>query len=148
MSTNNSDSSSHHGQCLCGSVKYSVDKLEPNMGNCHCKMCRKFHGAAYATYAQAKSENFHWTAGVELIQNYVAENGTVRKFCKDCGSSLIFQDDINDKQEIVHFAAGTLDTEIEVKPSVHIYTESKANWLKLEDGLPKFEMDRKSKRLD
>jgi len=67
MSTNNSNS--QKGQCLWGSIKYSVDKLEPNMGNCHCKMCRKFHGAAYATYAKAKCENFHWLAGEDLIQN-------------------------------------------------------------------------------
>ena len=140
-------SDSHQGQCLCGSIKYSVDKLEPNMGNCHCKMCRKFHGAAYATYAQAKRENFHWTAGEDLIKDYVAENGTVRKFCKDCGSSLIFQDDISDNHEIVHFAAGTLDTEIEVTPNMHIYIESKANWLKLDDDLPKFETNINSKRL-
>ena len=86
---------SHSGQCLCGSVKYSVDSLEPNTGNCHCKMCRKFHGAAYATYAQAKRGNFHWLSGEESIQNYVGENNTVRKFCKVCGSSLIFEDNIH-----------------------------------------------------
>ena len=144
--SNSSDS--HHGQCLCGSVKYSVDKLEPDMGNCHCKMCRKFHGAAYATYAQAKHKNFHWISGEASIKNYIGENGTVRKFCKDCGSSLIFQDDITDNHDIVHFAAGTLDTEIEVSPDVHIYVESKANWLKLEDDLPKYETGRSSKRIE
>lgn len=133
------------GQCLCGSVKYSVDKLEANMGNCHCTMCRKFHGAAYATYAQAKSENFHWISGEDSIKNYIGENGTVRKFCSECGSSLIFQDDINDYHEIVHFAAGTLNTDIEVKPNVHIYMESKANWFEVEDDLPKHTMGRNSK---
>lgn len=137
----------HQGQCLCGTIKYSVDKLEPDMGNCHCKMCRKFHGAAYATYAQARGENFHWLAGEDSIQKYRGENGTVRKFCKHCGSSLIFQDDENDDQEIVHFASGTLDSDIDVKPNVHIYMESKANWLDLQDDLPKHETGRKSKRL-
>ncbi|MEH6456851.1 MAG: GFA family protein [Cocleimonas sp.] len=145
MSTNNDNS--HSGKCLCGLVKYTIDSLEPNMGNCHCKMCRKFHGAAYATYAQAKRENFHWIDGEDLIKNYVGENGTVRKFCSECGSSLIFQDDIIDNHEMVHFAAGTLDTDIEVEPDVHIYLESKANWLKLEDSLPKFETGRSSKRI-
>jgi hypothetical protein len=147
MSSKNKNS--YSGECLCGSVKYSVDYLEPNMGNCHCKMCRKFHGAAYATYAQAKRENFHWLSGEDSIQNYIGENGTVRKFCKQCGSSLIFQDDLDDSQDdpntIVHFAAGTLDTDIDIKPNVHIYMESKANWLKLKDSLPKFETGRNSK---
>lgn len=146
MSTNNSETIT--GQCLCGSIKYSVDKLEPNMGNCHCTMCRKFHGAAYATYAQAKFENFHWTKGEGTIKNYVAENGTVRRFCEECGSSLIFQDDTNDYQEIIHFAAGTLNSDIEVKPNVHIYMESKATWLDIGDDLPKHKTGRNSKRLD
>ena len=137
----------HSGQCLCGAIKYSVDKLEPNMGNCHCKMCRKFHGAAYATYAQAKRENFHWLSGEESIQNYVGENNTLRKFCSVCCSSLIFEDDINENGELIHFAASTLDTESEVKPNVHIYVESKANWLSIQDDLPKFEKGRDSTKL-
>ena len=66
----------------------------------------------------------------------------------DCGSSLIFQDDINENNEIVHFAAGTLDSEIEVTPDVHIYIENKANWFKIEDGLPKYETGRSSKRVE
>ena len=146
MSTKNSKI--YNGGCLCGSVKYTVDSIDANMSNCHCKMCRKFHGAAYATYAQTKSENFHWTAGKDLIQNYVADNGTVRKFCKNCGSSLIFQDDITDNHEIVYFAAGTLDSDIEVSPDAHIYIESKANWLNLKDDLPKFETGRSNKRVE
>ena len=135
------------GQCLCGTVKYTVDKLEPDMGNCHCKMCRKFHGAAYATYAQAKSENFHWISGEDSIKNFIAKNGTVRRFCSECGSSLVFQDDTNDYQAIIHFASGTLDTEIEIKPNVHIYLESKVNWIELTDDLPKHQTGRDSKQI-
>jgi len=108
------------GQCLCGLVQYSIDQLEPNMGNCHCMMCRKFHG----------------------------ENGTVRKFCSECGSSLIFQDDTNDYHEIIHFAAGTLNDDIEVRPDVHIYMESKVDWLDLNDDLPKHKTGRNSPNIE
>ena len=51
------------GSCLCGAIAYEVKELEPNMANCHCGMCRKFHGAAFATFGEAKSENFRWTRG-------------------------------------------------------------------------------------
>lgn len=135
------------GQCLCGSIKYSVDQLEPKMGNCHCTMCRKFHGAAYATYGEAKAENFHWLQGEENLQEYTAENGTIRKFCKNCGSSLIFQV-ANDTGKLVEFSLGTLDSDINQTPDVHIFTANKANWLELEDKLPKFEGDRYSKRFE
>ena len=111
-------------------------------------MCRKFHGAAYATYAQAKRENFNWLTGEESLKSYVGSNATVRKFCNECGTSLIFQDDIHDNHDLIYFAAATLDSEITNKPDVHIYLESKANWLSLNDDLPKFETNRNSNRID
>lgn len=137
----------YQGQCLCGTVKYTVDEIKPSMSNCHCSMCRKFHGAAYATYAQAKQEDFNWVSGETSIKRYKGENGSVRKFCENCGSSLTFQDDDNDNHEIIHFAAGTLVSDIDVTPDVHIYTASKANWLTLEDSLVKFEEGRNSKKM-
>ena len=38
------------GSCLCGAVTWEVSG-EPNTAyHCHCKICRKVHGAAFATY--------------------------------------------------------------------------------------------------
>ena len=132
------------GQCLCGGIKYEVDKLESKMGNCHCIMCRKFHGAAFSSYGGAKSEDFRWKAGKELLTPFVAENGTTRQFCKTCGSSLTFAEP-NDTGELVEFALGTLDSEITERPDVHIYTDFKANWFEVEDGLPCYSEGRDSK---
>ena len=144
MSTNNSNSLK--GQCLCGSIKYSVDKIEQRMANCHCIMCRKFHGAAFSTYGEALIENFHWIKGKEFLQGYKAENGTVRKFCKKCGSSMVFQVS-NDTGDLIEFSLGTLDSDIAGTPDVHVFMANKANWLKVEDDLPKYEGYRTSKPL-
>ena len=136
----------YKGQCLCGSIKYQVDKIEPKMGHCHCSMCRKFHGAAFATFGEAKRENFHWINGEDLLQSYRAENGTTRKFCKQCGSSLIFEAS-DDSTGVVEFSLGTLDSHLDASPDVHIFVGSKANWSKICDGLPQFDGDRRSKLL-
>ena len=125
------------GQCLCGQIKYQVNHIEPNLGHCHCKMCRKFHGAAFATIAEAKIENFHWLKGEGLLKSYFAKNNTERKFCSVCGSSMIFVPS-NDKGELIEFALGTLDADIDIKPDVHIFTQSKASWYEITDGLPQF----------
>ena len=61
------------------------------MAHCHCSMCRKHTGAALATYGEAKKENFRWNKGTELLESYVASNGTTRKFCRVCGSSMTFK---------------------------------------------------------
>lgn len=127
----------YKGQCLCGSIQYQVDKLEPRMGHCHCTMCRKFHGAAFATFGEAKTENFHWIKGEKLLKSYQAENDTIRQFCNNCGSSLIFKPS-NDDGKLVEFSLASLDDEIDLIPDAHIFTASKANWVVVCDGLPQF----------
>ena len=113
------------------------------MEHCHCSMCRKFHGAAFATFGETKRENFHWIIGKDLFQSYRAENGTTRKFCKQCGSSLIFEAS-DDSAGVVEFSLGTLDSHLDASPNVHTFVGSKANWSKICDGLPQFDGDRTS----
>lgn len=129
------------GSCLCGSVKYEVDRIEPRMGHCHCSMCRKFHGAAFATLGEAESRHFRWLAGEDKLEAYAAPNGTVRRFCKLCGSSMTFAS-ADDTGELVEFALGTLDSDIDLNPDAHIYVGSKANWVEISDDLPQYDAGR------
>lgn len=132
------------GSCLCGSIQYEASELSPLMAHCHCSMCRKFHGAAYATFGEARSENFRWTKGADLLQNYQAENGTTRQFCSRCGSSLIFINS-NGNNEVVQFALATLDVPIAERPDAHIFTAYKADWSVICDGLPCHQESRNEK---
>ncbi len=131
----------YKGQCLCGAVKYELDKLEPNMGNCHCSMCRKFHGAAFSTFGEAKASNFRWTEGEDQLKSYEAENGSVRQFCNNCGSSMTFAPS-TEASDVIEFSLGTLDSDIEQRPDAHIYTGSKANWVETCDELPQYKKGR------
>ena len=133
--------SPYKGQCLCGQVQYQVDKIEPRMGHCHCQMCRKFHGAAFATFAEAKIENFHWLKGESLLKTYKGHNNTLRKFCSHCGSSMIFVPS-NDDGKLIEFSLGTLDSGINNKPDAHIFTQFKSSWYDINDTLPQFKKGR------
>ena len=133
----------YKGQCLCGSIKYGVDKIEPKMAHCHCKMCRKFHGTAFSTYGEALKENFHWLEGEELLKVYKASNGTKRKFCKHCGSSMTFSP-AGDDGSVIEFSLGTLESPIEQRPDVHVYVSSKADWVEINDDLPQHQRGRDS----
>jgi hypothetical protein len=42
-----------HGSCLCRSVSWQLRKPFEQMSHCHCSMCRKSHGAPFATYVAA-----------------------------------------------------------------------------------------------
>lgn len=122
------------GQCLCGGIQYQAANLEAHsMAHCHCSMCRKFHGAAYATYASVKAVHFQWLKGQELLKAYTASNGTVRQFCSHCGSSLTFAP-ANTDGSVVEIALGTVDTPVPYTVNTHIYCAYKANWSVIEHG--------------
>jgi len=134
----------YQGQCLCGTIKYEIDEIESQMAHCHCSMCRKFHGAAFSTYGEAKTECFRWLEGLDSLKTYLADNGTKRKFCERCGSSLIFVPSA-DGGKFVEFSLGTLDSEIDIKPDAHVFSCSAASWYEINDSLPKFTEGRDSK---
>jgi len=131
----------YKGQCLCGAIKYEVDEIKPKMGNCHCSMCRKFHGAAFSTFAEASHKDFRWIDGENLLKSYVASNGSVRQFCQNCGSSMTFaaSEEVSD---LIEFSLGTLDSDIDIRPDAHVYTSSKANWVEICDDLPQYNRSR------
>ncbi len=135
------NSANYHGSCLCGQVRYCVTELEAEIGHCHCTMCRKFHGAPFATYAGSKHADFTWLAGEEKLSDYVAPNGTTRRFCGECGSSLVFIPK-GAKGRIVEFSLASLDTEINQRPDAHIYVANKANWYHITDPLPQHQAGR------
>ena len=135
------------GACLCGAVKYEVAALENAMANCHCSMCRKFHGSAFATFGEARVENFRWTSGEHYLKSYIADNGTTRRFCQHCGSSMTFAP-ANDPGVYVEFALGTLETPLQQKPNAHIFVDYKATWFDISDELTQFREGRGSELLD
>lgn len=136
----------YRGSCLCNTIRFEVDEFEPQTGNCHCSMCRKFHGAAYATLAEARRENFRWIDGEDLIKGYTADNGTTRSFCSNCGSSLMFASP-NADPDLVEISLGCFDDEVPIRPDAHIYVASGAKWVHPEDNLPRYEAGRDSARI-
>jgi len=133
----------YRGSCLCGVVRFEIDEFLPQMAHCHCSMCRKFHGASYATIASVSRSKFRWVEGEDALKGYTAENGTTRTFCNHCGSSLTFSSP-RASDEVVEIALGTVDGDVAVEPDAHIFVGSGANWTVLNDGLPRYEEGRDS----
>ncbi len=134
----------YHGSCLCGSITFEVGGFGDQAANCHCTMCRKFHGAAYGTLVSVSG--LRWLSGKELLKDYVGVNGTVRSFCTDCGSSVGFR--LKDSSiENIELAISLFNDEIPVKIDAQIYTHYKANWVELQKGLPTHGDGRESDKL-
>jgi len=132
-------SEKYQGSCLCRGVEFSVDGFSGKAANCHCSMCRKFHGAAFGTLVDVSG--LTWLSGINFLKEFTAPNGTIRTFCSECGSSLGFRIKGAFFEEM-ELAIATLDGEIPVKIDAQIYTNYKANWCELQKNLPVFDQGR------
>lgn len=122
------------GSCLCGGIRFMVDAFAGQVAHCHCAMCRKFHGAAFATLASVTSSHFHWICGEDLLRHWTAPNQTTRSFCSICGSSLFFRSP-KAPEHILEVALGVIDGAVPVQPNAHIFVESAVNWFAAGDDL-------------
>jgi hypothetical protein len=118
------------GSCLCGEVRYASDGPIGPLGNCHCRTCRKAHGAAFATTARVPKAGFRWITGERSLASYESSPGKRRFFCSRCGSQLVAA---WDHESEVILRVGSLDTDPGTKPLIHIWTEA---WHELEAALP------------
>jgi hypothetical protein len=123
------------GSCLCGAVTYEVTGAFEFMGNCHCSICRKSHGAAFATWGIIKPEQFKWTSGEGSVQGYESSPGTTRCFCKKCGSRLVSKH----SGVVSEVAVGTVEGDPGTRPREYIFVGSKAPWHEITDSLPQHE---------
>jgi len=120
------------GSCLCGTVRYEISGAFSVAGHCHCGMCRKAHGAAYATWAFVEPGAFRWSAGVESLGRYASSPGRERCFCTKCGSPLAATHDGNVSEVVLASADGDPG----VRPSERIFVKYKAAWDEITDALP------------
>ncbi len=127
------------GSCLCGGVRYEITGEFESMSHCHCSMCRKAHGAAFATYAEVESRHLRFTSGHELICEYRSSGEAKRTFCSRCGSNLLFLPE--ESPNLVWVAAGGLDSDPQLRSSSHIFVESKASWFEISDDVPQHPAD-------
>lgn len=121
------------GGCLCGAIRYEVAGPLSDVSNCHCSMCRRFHGAAYSTYAKVNAPDFNWIKGRELLSVYETTPGIGWAFCRRCGSSL----GIPSGDKLGSITLGTLDVDPGVRPAYHMFVGSKAPWHDITDALPR-----------
>lgn len=120
------------GGCLCGGIRYEITGPLTAADNCHCSMCRRFHGAAFSTYAAVSPEHFHWLSGEELLNVYETSPGIGWAFCRVCGSSL----GIPEGGKLREVTLGTVDSDPGIRPTEHIFVGSKAPWYEITDRLP------------
>lgn len=123
------------GSCLCRTVAYAVADRPGLMWHCHCLICRKLSGAAFATHVAVRASTFSWLRGQADMAHYALSAVLVRSFCRQCGSVVPYA--AGDGTRMV-LPAGGLDDDPGVRPGVHGYVAAQAPWHTITDALPRF----------
>lgn len=126
----------HKGSCLCGGIAYELDAPLTQIGMCHCAMCRKSSGTAFATNAPVPADKFHITRGAELLSRYESSPGKQRVFCRVCASPIYSES--GNKPGVVRIRIGLLDTAVGRRPDYHFFVDAKADWYEVADDLPQY----------
>lgn len=120
----------HMGSCLCGQVKFEVEGKFESFYLCHCKHCQKDTGSAHAANLFSTSARLKWVTDINTVKTFnLPLTRHTRNFCTQCGSAL---PTLQMEGKLLVVPAGSLDTDIEISPTAHIFCASKACW---EDGL-------------
>lgn len=123
------------GACLCGGVRYELAGPLRRLNHCHCSVCRKHHGAPFASFVVAPAEGFRWTSGQENLREYASTAARVRRFCAVCGA--VAPTHLGDE---VVVPAGNLLGEWSPEGGMarHLYVSEKPAWHTIADALPRY----------
>ena len=126
------------GQCLCGSVKYTISSAPVRMGQCHCDHCRRLTGTGHSSNAFFVKDAVH-IEGDTSHYAVTADTGAVitRYFCPKCGSRLFGTSNV--ATNIISVSAGTLDDSSWFKANAIVYNKKKPAWDFMDKDIPTFE---------
>jgi hypothetical protein len=114
------------GGCACGAVTFEIAGSFEAFFLCHCARCRKDTGSAHAANLFSSSATIEWRTGQERVKTYrVPDSRHEKSFCRDCGSAL---PGLQMNGTLLVVPAGSLDSEIAMRPTAHICCASRADW--------------------
>ncbi|EJC6798680.1 GFA family protein [Vibrio parahaemolyticus] len=127
----------YKGSCLCGSIQFELEGNVTDIIHCHCSLCRKASGSAYATNGFINAQDLKLTDQDNTLTFYESSEGRRKYFCKSCGSPIYSSN--AQSPERYRLRLGTLDSDISERPISHNFVTSKANWEDLNAELPHYE---------
>lgn len=127
----------YQGSCLCGSIEYRLDGGVTDIIHCHCSLCRKASGSAYATNGFINASDLKLTDKNATLTFYESSEGKRKYFCKNCGSPIYSSNAQSPSR--LRLRLGSLDCDISERPLSHNFVTSKANWEELDAVLPRNE---------
>jgi hypothetical protein len=113
-----------YGGCLCGNIRYRLT-AEPRVHYCHCDMCRRATGSAFAVFGWVSAASLSWLTEepADRRSSPIARRG----FCRCCGSPLTLSYDANPDEIALH--VGTFDDPSEIEPRYNYASSQRLAWV-------------------
>jgi len=121
------------GQCLCGTVRFTLSADPVAARVCWCKDCQ--HIASNGTVnILVPTEAVHISGTLsEFVSTAASGNEIKRRFCTRCGSHLFANSSARPQLTVVR--AGTLDDPSSIRPTANIWSVSAPDWACLDASL-------------
>ena len=124
------------GDCLCGTVQFTVSIPIKWCAHCHCTRCRRSHGAGFVTWFGVNKRNFKLKSGNDHLSWYHSSEKSQYGFCINCGSSIFFKSK-KWKNEI-HITLANLENDHGIIPTAHVYFDTHVDWVPTDERLEQF----------
>lgn len=128
------------GGCACGAVRYRLRARPMFVHCCHCRDCQRQTGSAFVVNALIETDLIERLAGAPEPTPVPTDSGRPHDVwrCPDCLTAL--WSDYGRRPALRFVRVGALDDPAALAPDVHIFTRSKAPWVRLPDDVPAFEV--------
>ncbi|KAF2021980.1 hypothetical protein BU24DRAFT_384353 [Aaosphaeria arxii CBS 175.79] len=136
-----------NGHCTCKAITYTITAPPLITVACHCSWCQRESGSAFVLNTQIENFNFAITSTAQpFFVKAPSPSGGGQDIarCPNCYVAL-FSHYGGNERATTFVKAGTLDEASRrlVRPEIHIFTSTKAEWVDLEAeakrGVPVFE---------
>ena len=127
----------HDGGCDCGQLRYRITRPPFIVHCCHCSRCQTQTGSAFVINALIDATCVETVSGekMEIISETPSGEGQIIVRCPDCKVAVwshYFMGGI--RRGICFVRVGTLDDPNRHPPDVHIFTQTKQDWVVFPGG--------------
>jgi hypothetical protein len=124
------------GGCLCGAVRFEVDRPLVSASYCHCTRCQRRTGAAASAQALIEPGSLHIVKGQDVVRAFRPADGWAKLFCPECGSALFSQSQADSAQMTIRM--GAFDSDPGIRPQARYHVATAAVWEPIpDDDLPR-----------
>ena len=124
------------GGCLCGAVRFEVDRPLVSASYCHCTRCQRRTGAAASAQAVIEPGSLRVVQGEDVVRAFRPPDGWLKLFCPECGSALFSRH--RDDPARMTVRMGAFDADPGIRPQARYHVATAAVWEPIpEDGLPR-----------